>query len=178
MRINVHSGGFQLTPQLRGVVVSRLLSALGPFSAHIESVVVDLQVSAGATQPDTMICDVVVKLRPSGDVRARAEDAKMPVAIDRAARDTRIAVEREVSRVHEVPDAFRGVRVGAEALEIVLDENRISQLQRKLMERPANYLRPVRVREYWRPPGVEDNEAPTDWTTSWPRHGDSFAPNL
>ena len=43
MRINVRSEGFQLTPQLRGVVVSRLLSALGPFSAHIELVVVGLR---------------------------------------------------------------------------------------------------------------------------------------
>jgi hypothetical protein len=43
MRINVCSEGFQLTPQLRGVVVSRLLSAPGPFNAHIELVVVELR---------------------------------------------------------------------------------------------------------------------------------------
>ena len=52
MRINVRSEGFQLTPQQRDVVVSRLLSALGPFSAHIELVVVGLRSSTGHTQPD------------------------------------------------------------------------------------------------------------------------------
>jgi ribosome-associated translation inhibitor RaiA len=162
MRINVHSEGFQLTPQLRGVVVSRMLSALGSFGDYIEMVVVRLQARPGHTQSDTTICDVAVSLHPSGDVRARAEDAKMPVAIDRAAEDIRGAVEREVSRLKAVSGAPRVMRAGAEALEMVLDDNRISQHQRELMERPENYLRPIRVHEYWRPPGVDDNEVPEE----------------
>jgi ribosome-associated translation inhibitor RaiA len=162
MRINVRSEGFQLTPQLRGVVVSRLLSAVGPFGAHIELVDVRLQTSAGHTQPDTTICDIAVSLRPSGDVRARGEDANMPVAIDRAAEHIRSAVEREVSRLQAAPDAPYAVAAGPQALELVLDDNKISQNQREWLERPENYLRPVRVREYWRPPGVEDDEVPKE----------------
>jgi ribosome-associated translation inhibitor RaiA len=162
MRIDVHSEGFQLTPQLRGVVVSRLLSALGPFGAHIESVLARLRASTGRAQPDTTICDVAVSLYPSGKVRARAEDASMPFAIDQAAEDIGAAVDREVSRLKTVPSASRGIGVGSETLEIVLDDNRISQHLREWMERPENYLRPIRVREYWRPPGVEDNEGPEE----------------
>ena len=167
MRINVRSEGFQLTPQLRGVVVSRLLSTVGPFGAHIELVDVRLQASAGHTQPDTTICDIAVSLRPSGDVRARGEDAHMPVAIDRAAGHIRIAVEREVSQLQVAPGAPHAVGTGPEALELVLDDNKISQTQREWLERPENYLRPVRVREYWRPPGVEDDEVPKELEPAW-----------
>jgi hypothetical protein len=49
-----------------------------------------------------------------------------------------------------------------DAREILLDDNRISRHQRELMERPENYLRPIRVREYWRPPGIDDNELPEE----------------
>ena len=162
MRINVRSEGFQLTPQLRGVVVSRLLSALGPFSAHIELVVVRLQTSAGHTHPDTTVCDVDVRLRPSGDVRARAEDAEMRVAIDCAAEHVRGAVEREVSRLQAAPRAPHVAEAEPHALELLLDGNQISQQQREWLERPENYLRPIRIREYWRPPGVEDDEVPQE----------------
>ena len=41
--------------------------------------------------------------------------------------------------------------VGSDVLEIVLKDNWISQHQREMLERPENYLRPIRVREYWRP---------------------------
>ena len=85
MRINVHSEGFRLTPQLRSAVVSRLLSALSPFGAHIQLVVVRLRAGTGHGQPDTPLCEVAVSLHPSGEVRAQAEDAQMAVAIDRAA---------------------------------------------------------------------------------------------
>jgi hypothetical protein len=45
MRIGVRAEAFELTPQLRSVVVSRLVSALGTFGAHIASVGVRLQIS-------------------------------------------------------------------------------------------------------------------------------------
>lgn len=164
MRINVHSEGFQLTPQLRGVVVSRMVSALGSFGAYIDVVVVRLQATRGHTQPETTICDVAVSLRPSGDVQARAEDAQMRVAIDRASDLVRGAVEREVSRSHPVPGGPSRVEEGtdASALEIVLDGNRISQHQREMLERPENYLRPIRIRDYWRSPDLEDDELPEE----------------
>jgi ribosome-associated translation inhibitor RaiA len=164
MRINVHSEGFRLTPQLRGVVVSRLLSALGPFSAHIRGLVVRLQARTGHTQPDTTFCHVAVSFHPSGEVRVRAEDQQMAVAIDRAADDIREAVEREVSRLETVPGSPSLARenAGSSTLELELQDNQISLHQRKMLERPENYLRPIRVREYWRPPGVDDNEAPEE----------------
>jgi ribosome-associated translation inhibitor RaiA len=162
MRINVHSEGFRLTPQLRGVVVSRLLSALGPFGAHIQGVAVRLRAGTGHAQSDTTLCEVAVGLHPSGEVRARAEDAQMAVAIDRTAEDIRSAVEREVSRLQMVPGSPSPVDAGSSTLEIVLKDNQISLHQRKMLERPENYLRPIRVREYWRPPGVEDNQVPEE----------------
>ena len=158
MQINVRSDRFELTPQLRGLVVSRLLSALGPFDAHLKSVHVRLQTSTGDSQPDVTICDVAVSLRPSGDVRARTEDVKMDGAIDRASAEIRDAVEREVFRLQAVPGARHAVGVGADALEIALDDNRTSHMQGEWLERPENYLRPIRVREYWQPPRVEGDE--------------------
>ena len=75
MRINVHSAGFRLTPQLRSAVVSRLLPALSPFGAHIQFVIVRLRAGTGHGQPDTPLCEIAVSLHPSGEVRAQAEDA-------------------------------------------------------------------------------------------------------
>jgi ribosome-associated translation inhibitor RaiA len=174
MRIDVGTEGFEATPQLRTVVGSRLLSALGPFVDHIESVGVRLQTGTFHSRPDTTICDVAVSLRPSGAVRAWGEDVTMSGAITRASADIRDAVEREVSRLQAAPAAHRAASVGADALEIVLDDNRISQLQREWLERPENYLRPVRVREYWRPPGVEDGALPQELELA-PRRADPGA---
>jgi hypothetical protein len=109
-----------------------------------------------------MVCDVGVSLRPSGDVRARAEDAEMHVAIDCAAEHVRGAVEREVSRLQAAPRAPHAAEAEPDALELVLDGNQISQQQREWLERPENYLRPIRIRELWRPPGVEDDEVPQE----------------
>jgi hypothetical protein len=51
-----------------------------------------------------------------------------------------------------------GDRRGDAALELVLDEGRRSQHQREMLERPVNDLRPIRVRERWRPPVAEDED--------------------
>jgi len=160
MRINVRSEGLELTPQLRQVVVSRLLSALDPFGAHIASVGVRLLTSTARTQPATTICDVAVSLRPSGEVRVRAEEPTMPGAIDRAAEDIRRAVEREVARLQAAPRASLVAEAGPGSLELVLNDNQISQQQRDWLERPENYMRPIHIGEYRRPPGVEDDEMP------------------
>jgi ribosomal subunit interface protein len=162
MRISVRSEGFGLTPQLRSVVVSRLVSTLDPFGAHIASVEVRLQVTTGHTQSDTTICDVAVSLRPSGNVRARAAAPKMPNAIDRAAEEVRSAVEREVARSQAAPRGPHAAKAQPGALELVLYDNQISQQQRDWLERPENYMRPINIREYWRPPGVEDDEGPQE----------------
>ena len=42
-------------------------------------------------------------------------------------------------------------------LEIFLDDNRISQHLREMLERPENYLRPIRIRESWRLRNVEED---------------------
>jgi ribosome-associated translation inhibitor RaiA len=164
MRINVHSEGFRLTAQLQGAVVSRLLSALGPFGAHIELVGVRLRAGTGHGQPDTPLCEIAVSLHPAGEVRAQGEDAQIAVAIDRAANDIRGAVEHEVPRLQSIPSSPSpvGEDAGSSALEIVLDDNRITQDLREWLERPENYLRPVRVREYWRRPEIEHKEPPQE----------------
>lgn len=179
MRINVRSEDFRLTPQLRSAVVSRLLLALRPFGAHIQFVVVRLRTGTGHGQPDAPLCEIAVSLHRSGEVRAQAEDTQMAVAIDRAANDIRVAVEREVSRLQSVPGppSRVGENAGSSALEIVPDDNRMAQDQREWLERPANYLRPVRVREYWRPPGVEDNEEPQEVKPALAARPRQFEPN-
>ena len=98
MRINLHTKGFDLTSHTRGFVESRLLSALGPVSVHIESVAVHLEASRGRTHPDAAVCLIVVSLYPSGEVRSRAEHFWLHVAINRAAVNVRGEVEREVMR--------------------------------------------------------------------------------
>ncbi len=51
------------------------------------------------------------------------------------------------------PPTFTG------ALDFVVDDNRISQLQREMLERPENYLRPIRLLECWTRP-ADANESP------------------
>ena len=162
MRINVRSEGFVLTRQLRHAAVSQLLSALAPFGADIELVSVRLQARKARSQPETTICDVAVSLRPTGEVRSRAEDVRMDRAINRASMELRDAVEREVSRLRAPRRAAHALDAVPDPLELVLHDNQISQQQRNRLERPENYLRPIRIREYWRPPGVQDDAAPQE----------------
>jgi ribosome-associated translation inhibitor RaiA len=140
MRINVRPEGFELRPHLRRVVVSRLQSALGPFRSHIESVAVRLFISRDAGQPDTTICEVNVRLRPSGEILSRAADVEMDGAIARASSDIRVAVEREVSTLRAVTRPRHVEGAGANPLELALDDNRIPQFQREWLQRPENEL--------------------------------------
>jgi ribosome-associated translation inhibitor RaiA len=155
MKVNIHTEGVQLTSRLRELVEFRLWSALRPFREHVASAVMNLRGRLDRSQPATAGCDVVVTLHPSGEVRAGAQDARLEEAIDRAIEGIREAVKYAVSQpVVRTP-------IGHGALEIVLDGNRISQHHREMLERPENYLRPVIVREYWRPSEVEHDE-PTE----------------
>jgi ribosome-associated translation inhibitor RaiA len=168
MRINIYAEGFQLTSQLRAFVDLRLLSTLGPFRDRIESTVVHLRARNARSVPDTTSSDVVVRLYPSGEVRARAQQPRMEDAIDQAAKEIGVRVENAVSEAQpaSVPSRVVEKAIGHGALEVVLDGNRISQLQREMLERPKNYLRPVVVREYWRPPGAENDERPEERETA------------
>ncbi len=90
----------------------------------------------------------------------RTEDSQMKRAIRRAVRSIRAAVEREVTQAIQPLQPIQPTAHGR--LTIMLDDNRLSQQQREILERPENDLRPVQVREYWRPPGVEDDELPEE----------------
>jgi hypothetical protein len=97
----------------------------------------------------------------------QAGHPQMEVSIERAAQAIRAAVDREVAQRSLLPGSLSMTRVTGDpapqgALEIVLDGNRISQHQREMLERPENYLRPVRIREYWRPPGAEEDAFPEE----------------
>lgn len=170
MRINIYTEGLQLTSELRAYVDSRLLTALGRFCDQIESGVVRLRVTHGRTVSDTTSADVVVSLYPSGEVRARAQAARLDKAIDRVAKDIGLSVENALSpsqsQPPSVPYRVTEKAIGPSALEVVLDGNRISQHQREMLERPENYLRPVVVREYWRPPGAENDGRPQEQETA------------
>jgi ribosome-associated translation inhibitor RaiA len=167
MRINIHADGFELTSRLRAFVEERLLAALAQFHSQIEFVRVHLRTRPGHHEHDTTICEVATNLRPAGEVRVQTDNPQMQVSIDRAAEAIRAAVEREVATRSSFPGSssvpgVRGDRTAHGALEIALDGNRISQYQREVLERPENYLRPVRIREYWRPPGAEEDTAPEE----------------
>ena len=164
MRINIYAEGFQLTSQLRAFVEGRLLSALGLFRDRIQSAHVHVRATNDRTVRDITSCDVAVNLYPSGEVRARAQKPRMEESINQAVNEIRAMIENAVSQPqpasapsHVVKEAIR-----RGAFEVVLDSNRISQHQREMLERPENYLRPVMVREYWRPPGVEHGERPEE----------------
>ena len=155
MLVNIRAQGFDLTPQLRSFVESRLLGALGSFSARIQSVVAHLQPRLGHAQPEMTSCEIVVRFHPSGEISVRTEHLQIREAIDRAARSIRTAVEREVSRL---PAPFP--RTGPTAYDrvtIMPADDRISHQQREVFERPVDYLPPVRVREHWKPPSVDDD---------------------
>jgi ribosome-associated translation inhibitor RaiA len=167
MRINIHADGFDLTSRMRSLVETRLLPALGQFREQIEVVRVDLRTPVGRHEPDTAVCEVTASLRPEGEVRVRTGDPQMLVSIERAAQAIRAAVEREVAQRWSLPGSPPVTRVAGDstaqgALELVLDGNRISQHQREMLERPENYLRPIRIREYWRPPGAEEDAFPEE----------------
>ncbi len=168
MRINIHAEGFDLRPQLRAAVESRLLAALGAFAGRIQFVTVHLQARLGRHQPDTTSCEVAVTLRPSGEVRVRADGAQMQMSIDRAAQAIRAAVERELAEPlpPDLPPVTEDAG-GPGALEIVLDGNWISHHTREMLERPDNYLRPIRIRALWQPSAVEDTTHRRKWRKNW-----------
>lgn len=161
MRIDIHVDGFELPSQLRVGVQSRLLKALRPFTLRIQFVDVHLQARVGRDQAGSYSCEIVVNLRPSGELRVRTENAEMDLSVDRAADKGRAAVEHDVPQPPPEWPLARGEGAGG-AIEIVLDDNRISQHQRELLERPENYLRPIRLRQCWRPPQVEDETSPEE----------------
>jgi ribosome-associated translation inhibitor RaiA len=167
--MNIHADGFDLSPRLRALVEARLFAALGRLRDQIESVRVHLRTRIGRNEPDTISCEVAARLRPAGEVRVRTDNPQMQVSIDRAAQAIRAAFEREVVQRPSPAESPSVTGVTADpapdgALEIVLDRNRISQHQRGMLERPENYTRPLRVREYRRPPGVEDDASPEELT--------------
>jgi hypothetical protein len=139
----------------------RLLSALGRFTDRVESAVVRLRATNRRTESERASCDVVVTLHPSGELRARTEEPRLEDAIDRSAKEIGLSVKNAVS-LAQPPSVPSRITETPYALEVVQDGNRISLHQRQMLERPENYLRSVAVREYWRPPGVEDDEGPEE----------------
>jgi ribosomal subunit interface protein len=159
MLITFRTRGFEVEPLTKRYVESRLLSKIGQFRTRIESVTVSLDASRGRGDSDGAVSEIAVHLRPSGGVRSRAEHAEMRVAVDRAIAHVRSELEREIARTPRTVVPAREIdRSHDDALDILLDDNRVSHHQRELLERPANYLRPVRVRERWRShPDVDDD---------------------
>ena len=149
MRIDLHARGFELTNHTRDFVQSRLLSTLGQFRGHIGSVAVNLATSNGRSRPDTSVCDIVVNVHPSGEVRRRAEHEWMHVAIDRAASGIDTDVEREFLRT--ASQRATSPVVGDRA-----PYNRMPRYRRNVRELMENNSRPIRVRERWQPPRTEE----------------------
>ena len=112
MRIDIHVDGFEFTSQLRVGVQSRLLKALRPFAGRIQFVDVHLQARAGRDQSGSYSCEIVVNLRPSGEVRVRTENAEMDLSVDRAADKARAAVEHDVAQPPPEWPLARGRRWG------------------------------------------------------------------
>jgi ribosomal subunit interface protein len=148
MLIAFRTKGFEVEPLTKRYVESRLRSEIGEFQIRVDSVAVSLDASRGRTDSDGAVSEIAVHLRPSGGVRSRAEDADMRVAVDRAIAHVRAQLERELARIpRTVVSPQESDQSHDHALDILLDENRISVHHRELLERPENYLRPLRVRE-------------------------------
>lgn len=156
MQINTYAVGFELTPSLRGLVESRLSEALRSFAPHIQSTVVHLSAQAGGEAGGTS-CEIVVSFRATGEVRVRTEDPQMQTSIERAIRVIRSAVEREMSKPVSASTAAPEHAVVDGAFELLLHDNWISQQQREMLERPKNYLRPVRIRQDSSAPRKQEN---------------------
>ena len=98
MHINIYAVGFELSPSRRSAVESRLSEALRSFDSHIQSAVVRLTAVTGRHEAVGTRWDIVVSLRPSGEVRVRIEDAQMQASANVAVRAIRSAVEREIGK--------------------------------------------------------------------------------
>ena len=167
MRINIYADGFDLSPRMRALVEARLREALWQFHSRIEFVRVHLRTRVGRHEPDTTSCEVTAGLRPTGEVRVRIDESEMQASVDRAAEAIHAAVDREFLPRPSFTDSLSVTRVnerpsGNGALEIVLDGNTLSRHQREMLERPEHYLRPVHIREYWRPPDAEEDTLPEE----------------
>jgi ribosome-associated translation inhibitor RaiA len=162
MLITFRTHKFDLEPSTARYVESRLLSAIGSFRGLIESVTVTLDATGSRSDPGGVVCEIDVRLRPSGGLRSGAEHSEMQVALDRALAHVRLQLDPHIARTSStaVPAIDIAPSFGP-AMDVMFDDDRLSHLQRELLERPDNVLRPVRVRERWRSHGDVD-AAPGD----------------
>jgi len=155
MRISVHAQGFELRPELRGFVESRLSSSLSRFRSRIRLVSVRLAIGIreGLCLPAS--CDAVATLRPSGDVLVRIEDVHMDVAIAKASERLRAAVEREASQGLPGPTSPRGTQAPATVQIASAANTGMSRRHRERPERREHEVWRIPAGEYWKPPGVD-----------------------
>lgn len=160
MRINLHASGFDLANLTRDFVQSKLLYRLGDFRGRIRSVDVNLSTVKGRSRPDAAACEIVVNIRPSGEVRRRAEHEWLHVAIDKATSAVSAEVEREMKEARPTLASPIDDRLLDRALEPPFDDDRISHQHREMLEVPESCLRPVRVTERWRPTPPAERDGP------------------
>lgn len=155
MRISVHARGFELRPELRRFVESRLSSSLSRFRSSIRLVSVRLAIGIreGLCLPAS--CGAVATLRPSGDVHVRIEDVHMDVAIAQASERLRAAVEREVSQGRPAPTSARGTQASATEQITVAANTGMFRRHRERPERQAHEAWRIPAGEHWKPSGVD-----------------------
>ena len=150
MLITFRTNRFEFEPATARYLESRLLSRLSEHGTRIESLTVSLDASRSRTESGEVVCEIDVRLRPSGGFRTRAEHSEMSLAVDRAIAHVRLALERGIASVPRTAVPATAVeRSRNRALDFVSDDSRISHLRRELLERSENQLRPSRVREHW-----------------------------
>jgi hypothetical protein len=54
------------------------------------------------------------------------------------------------------------IAIDHDAPELVRHHNQSLRRERDRLERPEHHMRPIRVREYWRPPGATDDAVPKE----------------
>jgi ribosomal subunit interface protein len=101
MRTEIHSTNLILTDELRRHVERRLRFALGRFSGSIVSAVVRLRDENGPRGGRDKVCQVVLRLNPSGTVAVKDTQTDLQKAIDLAADRSGRAAGRELSRRRE-----------------------------------------------------------------------------
>lgn len=87
----------------------RLHFSLGRFAAHIERVLVQLEDVNGPRGGVDKVCQIAVRLRPSGTVFVEESDGDVFAGVARAVERTGQAVSRALSRSREARRATRSV---------------------------------------------------------------------
>jgi ribosomal subunit interface protein len=113
MQIAVHDADARSVAHLRAYSEYRMFAAVSRFSRSCARI--DVRLSERRTAREPYVCTVVLEMKPSGRVRARATGDRPYLAIDRAAERLSSGVERELGAGRDAGAAGRTDLIAAES---------------------------------------------------------------